>query len=138
MIILDTNVVSELTKSLPDHQVKKWFGGQPLAQLFITSITIAEISYGLHRLPEGKRRAALEAAFNVSVVEAFKYRILSFDETAAHLYGEIMVHRKQLGRPLDVADGQIAAITLSKKATLVTRNVKDFANCGLELINPFE
>lgn len=100
-------------------------------------MTIAEISYSISTLPDGKRRHWLEGAFDNTVKEAFKHRILSFDEPAAHLYGKIMSRRKKLGRPLSILDGQIAAIGLAHNAIVVTRNMSDFTDCGLLLFNPF-
>src|SRR3990167_9160330 len=110
MIILDTNIISEMMKSSPAAKVSGWLDQQEVTQLYITTITIAEISYGLNVLPKGSRRQLLENAFNKTIQAAFKHRILSFDEPAAHLYGKMMGHRKEFGRPLSVLDGQIAAI----------------------------
>ncbi|HYF98185.1 MAG TPA: type II toxin-antitoxin system VapC family toxin [Coxiellaceae bacterium] len=138
MIILDTNIVSELMKPVPNSEVIAWLDEQEVMELFITTITIAEISYGINVLPEGKRRSFLDEAFKRAVVEAFKHRTLSFDESAAHAYGGIMAPRKGLGKPLSVCDGQIAAIAFSHKAAIATHNLADFADCSLELINPFE
>lgn len=137
MIFLDTNIISELMKSVPCEKVTAWIDQQVATQLFITTITIAEISYGLHVLSKGRRRSLLEAAFNNAIIETFKQRIISFDESAAHFYGELMGQRKELGRPMSIADGQIAAIARAKKATIATRNVRDFVDCGLNIINPF-
>jgi hypothetical protein len=137
MILLDTNVISELMKSAPDLKVLTWVDSQPSHLLFISTITIAEISYGLNALPAGKRRNALEKAFNNTIQEAFTHRILFFDEAAAIRYGKVMGHRKKLGRPLSILDGQIAAIALTHDATIATRNTRDFSDCQLEVINPF-
>lgn len=137
-IIVDTNIVSELMKPTPSKSVINWLNLQEASLLFITTITIAEISYGLHILPAGKRRDCLEEAFNNAISDAFKHRILSFEENAAHMYGKIMGHRKGLGRPLSVADGQIAAIARIHGTAIITRNTRDFSDCGLELFNPFE
>lgn len=137
MILLDTNVISEMMKKSPSANVITWIDEQEVTQLFITTITIAEISYGLNVLPKGSRRRFLEDALNKTIEHAFKHRLLSFDETAAHLYGKMMGHRKELGRPLSVLDGQIAAIALAQKASVATRNIRDFSDCGLDLINPF-
>ncbi len=137
MILIDTNVISEMMKSVPDSLVINWIDQQDISQLFISTITIAEISYGLHALPQSKRRDTLEKAFKKVLVEAFANRVLTFDEAAAHFYGEIMGHRKEIGHILNVPDGQIAAIARTHGACLATRNVRDFKNCGLQLINPF-
>lgn len=138
MILIDTNIISELMKPAPDTNVIQWIDRQDIAKLFVSTITIAEISYGLNVLPEGNRRLNLEHAFNKAILEAFDNRILAFDESAAHNYGKIMSYRKKLGQPLGIPDGQIAAIASTQKAALATRNVRDFINCGLKLINPFE
>ncbi len=138
MIILDTNIISEIMRQLPNEKVLAWLDKQEATDLFITAITIAEISYGLHVLPEGNRRSALEGSFNKAINEAFNNRVLTFDKAAGYHYGEIMSYRKSLGRPLGVCDGQIAAIARIHGFSLTTRNIKDFSDCHLELINPFE
>lgn len=137
MILLDTNIISELMKKVPSANVINWLDQQDVTQLFITSITIAEISYGLNALPTGERRRYLEDAFNKSIRDTFKHRILFFDETAAHQHGKLMSHRKQLGKPLSILDGQIAAVVSIHGASLATRNVRDFSDCEIDLINPF-
>jgi predicted nucleic acid-binding protein len=138
MILLDTNIISEMMKPNPAVNVSTWLDQQEIIQLFITTITIAEISYGLAALPNGQRRTFLEEAFNKAILEAFKYRILNFDEPAAHLYGRIMGQRKKQGRPLSIPDGQILAIACSQKSLIATRNIQDFIDSGADLINPFE
>jgi len=137
VIIIDTNIISELMKPNPDNLVIKWFGQQQTLQLYITTITIAEISYGLDVLVTGKRRQLLEETFNKVITEAFQHRIFSFDKPAAYLYGKIMGQRKKSGRPMSIADGQIAAIARSQGSAIATRNVTDFINCGVEIFNPF-
>lgn len=137
MIVVDTNVVSELMRQAPESQVLEWFECQITSHLFVTTITIAEISYGLHALPQGKRRMQLEKAFSLAISESFMNRILSFDAPAAYIYGKIMSTRKARGQPMSIADGQIAAITLACEAMLATRNTADFKHCGVECINPF-
>jgi predicted nucleic acid-binding protein len=138
MIILDTNVISEMMKPAPSQHVTAWMDQQASISLFITSVTIAEIVYGLHALPYGNRKLWLEQAFTNAVMEAFKNRILSFDQLAAFQYGKIMAQRKADGRPLSVCDGQIAAIASVHHFVIATRNVNDFIHCGVELVNPFE
>ena len=96
MIILDTNIISEMMKKSPAVSVMTWLDQQEVTQLFVASITIAEISYGINVLPEGNRRHLLESAFNKAIKDAFKHRLLPFDEAAAHLYGKMMGHRKSL------------------------------------------
>ena len=138
MILLDTNIISEMMKQSPNTQVLDWFNQQKSTALFISTITIAEISYGLHALPNGKRRQYLEEAFHQVLHVGFKHRILSFDETAARLYGKLMANRKAIGKPLSAPDGQIAAIASAHAFVLATRNHRDFAECDLAVINPFE
>lgn len=138
MIILDTNVISELMKTSPNEHVIAWLDRQDAITLFTTSITIAEITYGLDVLLVGKRRDYLEAAFNQVLIDAFKHRVLIFDERAAHVYGKLMGHRKRSGHSLSVLDGQIAAIARTHQMSLATRNTRDFMDCELNLINPFE
>lgn len=137
MIILDTNIISELMKTSPDQRVIDWLDHQDAITLFTTSVTIAEITYGLDVLPEGKRRDYLEAAFNQVLIDAFKHRVLMFDKSAALIYGKLMGDRKRLGHPLSILDGQIASIAKSNQMALATRNTRDFVNCELMLINPF-
>ena len=137
MIILDTNVISELMKASPDEHVMAWLDQQDAMTLFTTSITIAEIIYSLDVLPAGKRRDYLETAINQVLTDAFKHRVLMFDEPAAHVYGKLMGRRKTSGHPLSVLDGQIAAIARAHQMSLATRNTGDFRDCELNLINPF-
>jgi toxin FitB len=137
MILFDTNIISEMMKPSPSSEVINWLDQQETTKLFISTISIAEISFGLNALPEGNRRVQLEQAFNKAIIESFKYRILSFDESAAHVYGKIMSKRKGLGRPLGILDGQIAAIAYTQGLIIATRNVNDFTGCGLDIINPF-
>lgn len=137
MILLDTNVISEMMKKSPSTKVMRWIDQQEVTYLFVTAITLAEISYEINVLPKGKRRNLIESAFNKAIHASFKHHILSFDESSAYLYGKLMGHRKKLGRPLSVLDGQIAAIALVHQATVATRNIRDFAHCDLDLIDPF-
>lgn len=138
MIILDTNVISELMKQEPSKGVIEWLDAHSSAGFYVTSITLAEIEYGLQVLPLSQKRRALERAFHESIQEAFKDRVLDFDGRAALEYGALMAHRKRLGKPLSLLDGQIAAIVLRENATLATRNIRDFIHCKIELMNPFE
>jgi toxin FitB len=137
MIILDTNVVSEFMTSPPASQVLNWLNEQDVTSLYLSSITIAEVGYGLRAMPEGKRRRLLSERFEQFVDAAFTQRILSFDESAARIYGEIMCQRKEMGRPMSTLDGQIAAVARSRGFSVATRNIKDFEHCQIELVNPF-
>lgn len=105
--------------------------------LFLTTITIAEIGYGLRIMPRGKRRRSLEQGFERILTEAFLGRILEFDEAAARRFGDIMGRRKEMGRPLSTLDGQIAAIAQAHGGAVATRNVRDFVECGVDIIDPY-
>ncbi len=138
MILLDTNVVSEAMRQEPSAKVLNWLDRHSDGRLLISSITIAEICYGLRILPVGSRRHTLETKFEQFVAQGFAGRILSFDETAAHAYAETMGVRKENGRPMSVPDAQIAAIAQIHRLALATRNCADFEDCGIKLINPFD
>ncbi|MBA8899463.1 type II toxin-antitoxin system VapC family toxin [Phyllobacterium sp. P30BS-XVII] len=138
MIILDTNIISEMMKLEPDARVVQWLGEQPVASLFITTITQAEILYGLSLLSDGKRKAALLGTAQSMFSEDFAGRILPFDGSAAETYPEIFLERRRAGKTISQFDAQIAAITQSRGAKLATRNGKDFADCGLDIINPWQ
>lgn len=137
MIVVDTNVVSEFMVSPPAQTVLEWLNAQDAADLYLTTISIAEISFGLRVMPDGQRRRLLSDRFEQFLGAAFASRILSFDEDTARAYGEIRGHRRELGRPMSAFDGQIAAIARTRGFAMATRNIRDFADCGLELINPF-
>ncbi|MDS4042691.1 MAG: type II toxin-antitoxin system VapC family toxin [Candidatus Competibacter sp.] len=137
MIILDTNVISEMMKTTPSGTVLDWLNAQDAASLYVTTITLAEIGYGLRLLPDGQRRRLLAERFDRFIARAFDQRILSFDEAAARTYGDIMGHRKELGRPISVTDGQITAIAKSNGFGIATRNIKDFDDSQIALIDPF-
>lgn len=124
-------------KPFPCKKVTDWLDSQEILDLYISSITLAEINYGLESLPKGKRRSFLEEAFKKAIIEVFACRILTFDEHAAFSYGHIMAKRKELGKPMSILDGQIAAIAVSQQAAIATRNISDFTNCDLSLIDPF-
>lgn len=137
MIVIDTNVLSELMRAEPDAAVLDWFGQEPPAGLFTTTVSQAEILYGLALLPEGKRRDGLQDAAAAMFQEDFVGRILPFDSDAAHAYAAIAVGRKAAGQPISQFDAQIAGIAQSRGARLATRNVADFAGCGIVVVNPW-
>ncbi len=137
MILVDTNVVSEVMKVAPSETVVKWLNNQKSSSLYVSTVTIGEIEYGLRILPAGKRRLRLKERFDRFVSLAFAQRVLAYDESAARTYGEVMGFRKEIGRPMSVPDGQIAAIARSNGLTIATRNTSDFEDCGIELIDPF-
>jgi predicted nucleic acid-binding protein len=136
MIILDTNVLSELMRPKPDETVSRWVSQQSISSLFITTITQAEILYGLALLPSGRRRSILEKTVEQMFAEDFNQRVLSFDTSAARAYAKIATKRRAAGRPIDQSDAQIAAIVLTYGATVATRNVSDFEDCGVAILNP--
>jgi toxin FitB len=138
MIVLDTNVLSELMRSQPNKSVLQWVARHKATILFITALTKAEILYGLELLSEGKRRAVLTKAAQSMFDLDFAGRILPFDAEAAKQFAAIAAQRRTLGRPISQIDAQIAAITRSHNATLATRNVSDFEECSIVIVNPWE
>jgi predicted nucleic acid-binding protein len=137
MIVLDTNVLSEMIKPKPDVRVARWVDGQPIDNLFTTAVTQGEVLYGIAILPKGKRRSLLETTMWDLFARGFAGRILPFDEVAVPSFAEIMAHRRQAGRPIAQIDAQIAAIARSRGATLATRNARDFEDCGVGLVDPW-
>lgn len=138
MILLDTNVVSEVMKTRPAEAIVAWLNGQDSEKLYVSAITVGEIAYGLRILPDGKRRSGLRERFEKFVALAFDQRVLAYDESAACIYGELMGDRRELGLPMSVPDGQIAAIARLNHLAVATRNVPDFEHCGIDVLNPFE
>lgn len=138
MIVLDTNVLSELLRATPDATVVDWTAKQPLETLFTTTVTQAEMLYGVKLLPTGQRRRQLEDTVTALFDEDFAGRVLSFDGEAAAAYAEIAAQRKRIGRPISQFDAQIAAIARSRNGHLATRNVDDFAGCGLTIVDPWQ
>ena len=138
MIVLDTNVLSELMKPGPLIAVTNWVASQPASSLFVTTITQAEILHGVMLLPKGHRRAAIEAAAIAMFEEDFAGRILTFGSLVAHAFAEIAADRRQSGRPISQFDAQIASIARSTGASIATRNVADFDGCGIHVINPWQ
>ena len=137
MIVLDTNVLSELLRPEPDRQVEQWLSGQDGAQVYFTTVGEAELRHGVAILPAGKRRNALSTAIEGLLDEDFRDRILPFDRAAACAYATIAAARRAAGRPISQFDCQIAAIARAHKATVATRNTSDYQGCGIDLINPW-
>ena len=138
MIVLDTNVVSELMKPAPAYAVAAWIGARPTQSLYTTSITQAEILHGVMLLPDGKRREELEAAAHAMFREDFAGRILAFGADAALPYAQIAVDRRAAGRPISQFDAQIAAIARSTGAAIATRDAAGYEGCGVKVVNPWE
>ena len=138
MIVLDTNVLSELMRARPDNAVVAWLDGQAPDELFTTAITVAEILHGIARLPEGKRKSSLHRLAIETFADDFAGRILAFDELAAEQYADAVFARERSGQPISMADAQIAAICRCHGAPLLaTRNLKDFRGLGINLIDPW-
>lgn len=138
MILLDTNILSELMRPNSNPHVETWLSSQPDASIFISAITEAELRYGAALLPSGKRRSELTAEIEAMLKDDFSGRILPFDSLAAQSFATIAAGRRQAGKPISQADAQIAAIARSRGASLATRNVDDFAGCEVEIINPWQ
>lgn len=137
MIILDTNVLSELMRPKPSPAVVAWVGEQLGPELFTTVVTEAEIFYGIESLAKGKRRKALLEAAEAMFTEELAGRVFSFESDAARVFSRIAAQRRALGRPISHADAQIAAIAQVRKAKLATRNLDDFRDCGIDVVDPW-
>jgi toxin FitB len=137
VILLDTNVISEVMRSEPDMRVLHWLDTVNELPLFIAMITQAELLTGVACLPEGKRRKSLTAKVEDMLAEDFAGRVLLFDDAASRLYAAIASERRQRGRPISDNDCQIAAIASVHKLSLATRNMRDFEFCGISLIDPW-
>ena len=137
MIILDTNVLSEGMRPEPQAAVQAWLQTVDPADLAITTITIAEILYGVALLPRGRRRTDLELRFRSFVTRVIDDRVLAFDTPAAEHYAIIAAQRRAAGRPASQADIMVAAIAAANGARIATRNVTDFADFGVPVIDPW-
>lgn len=137
MLVLDTNVISELFKPAPDQQVIGWMSRQTGDALFTTAITHGELLFGLHCMPEGRRKALLLKGVLRIFESRLAGRILDYDSDAANAYALIAAGRRALGRPIHQADAMIAGIVRSRNAQLVTRNGRDFEGCDIGLIDPW-
>jgi predicted nucleic acid-binding protein len=137
VIVLDTNVLSELMRSEPHPAVFAWAAGCPRSWLYTTSVNVAEVLYGIAALPAGRRRSLLADMAGAMFAEDFAGRILPFDDVAAARYADIVVSRRRQGKPIEAFDAQIAAIAAVTRADIATRDVGGFAGCGLSLIDPW-
>jgi predicted nucleic acid-binding protein len=137
VIILDTNVLGALMRSVPDAAVVRWLDRQPAESVWITSITLFETRFGLALLPSGRRRQRLESEFDRLLQEDLENRVLDFDSAAAVEAASLAAARQKSGRPVDMRDTQIAGITLARHATLATRNVRHFADLEISIVDPW-
>lgn len=137
MIVLDTNVISEIFRPSPDEHVVNWLGSLT-THVAITSITLAELLAGVRRLPDGQRKDVLAGRIEAAIEPYLgSHSVLPFDDIAADRYADVLVARESAGSPISTADAQIAAICLARGATCATLNIKDFAHTGVELIDPW-
>lgn len=138
MVVVDTNVLSELLRAEPARAVLAWFDAQPVASLYTTSITQAEMLYGAELMPAGKRQRQLVQGLDVMFDVDFVGRVLAFDAAVAPVYAEVVAGRRKTGRPISQFDAQIAAIARMHGAHLATRNTADFEGCEVDLIDPWQ
>jgi predicted nucleic acid-binding protein len=138
VIILDTNVLSELSRQAPSKEVLSWLDAQPADEIATTAVTVGEILYGVARLPDGRRKTELAQAVQGMVDDDLRGRVEPFDVTAAAHYAAIVSGREKIGRPISTADAQIASICRKLQATLATRNTRDFEDAGIDVIDPWQ
>ena len=136
MILLDTNVISEAIKPQPDPNVSAWLDAQAAETLYLSTVTLAEMQFGIGALPVGKRKAMLTEALD-GVVELFAGRILTFDVNAARKYGELAVKARAAGKGFPTPDGYIAAITAARGFTIASRDASAFLAAGIDVIDPW-
>lgn len=137
MIVLDTNVISEVFRREPDERVVAWLESLE-DEVVITAVTLAELLAGVRRLPSGRRKAELESAV-LEAIEPYRrgHAVLPFDESCAEAYAELLCERERAGLPISTADAQIAAICRTHDAACATRNIKDFARTGISIVDPW-
>jgi predicted nucleic acid-binding protein len=138
MIVLDTNVISELWKAEPDPNVLAWIDAQMVETLYLSTITIAELRFGLATMPEGKRRTIYQDRLEREVLPAFSGRVLPFDLDASQAYAKLMARAKEAGKAIGKADGYIAATAAARGLTVATRNTSPFEAAGLNVIDPWD
>ena len=135
--VLDTNVISELMRPAPSQRVVAWVGSHATEQMYLTSVVEAELRYGIAILPADDRRPRLARALEAMLADDFQNDALPFDSAAARVYADFAARRRAVGRPISHEDCQIAAVASTASATLVTRDVEDFAGLGLDVVDPF-
>jgi hypothetical protein len=138
MIILDTNVLSALMRSIPEPVVVTWLDAQPSASVWTTTINVFEIRYGLNILPQGKKRETLQGAFEHALAQDLENRVLDFDPGASHEAAAIAARLRAIGRPVEMRDVLIAGIVAARHGTLATRNTAHFIDTGISLVNPWK
>ena len=138
MIILDTNVLSALMRKAPEGAVVDWLDRQPADSVWLSSITVFETRFGLALLPRGRRRNALERAFETVLTDDFANRVLDFDAVAAAAAAQLAADRQKAGRTVDLRDTLIAGIALARRATIATRNTKHFEGLDVSVISPWD
>jgi predicted nucleic acid-binding protein len=137
VILLDTNVVSALMRAEPEAAVVAWLDAQPAESMWLASITVFEIRFGLEIMIQGRRRRRLEEDFATAVAQDFEGRVLAFDGAAAESAATIAARQRRAGRPVEIRDVLIAGIVAARKATLATRNTRHFAGLGIALVDPW-
>ena len=137
MIILDTNVISELMKIEPAEAVFSWVDRRPAEELFTTAVNQAEVLFGVAAMPVGRKKELLQEAAIRMFEQQFRGRILPFDRDTARPYADIVVRRRRVGRPIEKFDAQIAAIAAHRGMTVATRDIGDFENCGIQVVDPW-
>lgn len=138
MILVDTNVISEPLRVAPDPRVVAWLDGQPLETLFLSVITVAELRFGVARLPGGKRRNNLRERLETQVLPVFTGRILTFDMASTQAFADLMAKAQAAGITIGMADGYIAAIAKANRLTVATRDTLPFEAAGVAVIDPWE
>jgi predicted nucleic acid-binding protein len=138
MIVIDTNVLSALMREIPERPVVEWLDRQAAESIWITSITLFEARLGIALLPKGRRRKALESAFDKLLVEDLEGRVLDFDQPAAEAAAQLAAGRQRAGHTIDMRDTQIAGIVIARRAELATRNVRHFSDLNVDVINPWD
>jgi predicted nucleic acid-binding protein len=138
LIVLDTNVVSELMRPKPQPEVLRWMDAQIPGNLWLTAVAAAELMFGVARLPQGVRKQQLAQMVTALLEQDFAGQVFAFDLSAASVYADMVAQYQRIGRSIAMADAQIAAICLSQEASLATRNTKHFDGLGLTLVNPWD
>lgn len=138
MILLDTNVISEQFRALPDETVIAWLNRQPLETLYLASMTVGELRAGVALMPVGKRRKVLGDGIEQLVLPKFVGRVLAFDIACTHAYADVLAAARKAGSGIEAADAVIAAIALSNSFSVATRDVSPFLAAGVKVVNPWE